>query len=77
MDEHNLLATLGRMGAGINEIMCHPGLADSATASRYPWGYHWDDETSALRSSAVRRVVEDYGIILSNFHNAWSVDQDI
>ena len=71
MDEASLMATLQSLGLGVNEVMCHPGISDAATAERYQWGYSWDDGLAALQSDAVRRFVDDNDIRLASFKDAW------
>jgi len=71
MNESNLLATLNCLEPEVNEIMMHPGFHDAATAARYPWGYHWQDEYEALISPRVRRYIEEQQIRLANFADAW------
>lgn len=71
MNEYNLTKTLDSLRPGVNEIMCHPGFIDPATSARYQWGYHWDDETSALCSESIRRIVEDRNIRLASFTDAF------
>lgn len=71
MDEAHLTAILKSLRPSVNEIMCHPGLADAETKARYNWGYRWDDEHSALVSPAIRRIVETRGIRLASFGEAW------
>jgi len=71
MNETSLLATLGCLKPGVNEIMMHPGFLDAETAARYDWGYHWDDEYAALVSPSVRSFVEERGIRLASFADAW------
>jgi predicted glycoside hydrolase/deacetylase ChbG (UPF0249 family) len=71
MNEASLLATLGCLKSGVNEIMMHPGFSDSETAARYDWGYHWDDEYAALVSPSVRSFVEERGVRLASFADAW------
>lgn len=72
MDEANLMAALQSLGPGVNEVMCHPGISDSATVERYQWGYSWDDELAALQSESVRRFIDDNDIRLASFRDAWS-----
>lgn len=71
MHEANLRLTLDRLGCGINEIMCHPGFGDSETEAKYHWGYSWDDEAAGLHSDAIRQLIDDRGIRLSNFNDAF------
>ena len=72
MNETNLMTVLRDLRPGVNEIMCHPGISDPATAERYPWGYSWDDELAALTSDSIRRFVESNDIRLCSFADAWS-----
>lgn len=72
MNDANLMATLDRLGPGVNEIMCHPGISDLATAERYEgWGYSWDDELAALTSERVRDYIQANDIRLRSFGDAW------
>jgi chitin disaccharide deacetylase len=71
MNETNILRVLMRLKGGINELMCHPGFSDAATQARYPWRYHWEEETVALTSSRVQAYVHDHKIRLASFRNAW------
>ena len=71
MNETNLLRVLQRLKNGVNEIMCHPGFSDPLTRARYPWRYHWDEETAALTSAGIRTYVQDHEIRISNFRDAW------
>jgi hopanoid biosynthesis associated protein HpnK len=71
LDEASLLAILDRLAPGVNELMCHPGCGDPATAERYQWGYHWDEEAAALCAERVGAVVQERGIRLCSFAEAW------
>ena len=67
-----LCAILSRLGDGVHEIMCHPGFETPALRHRYAaWGYTWESEAVALRSAAVRELVERRGIHLRSFAHAW------
>jgi len=80
MSEANLMATLNRLQPGVNEIMCHPGMTFVGPGHHVPgrqeryvrWGYSWDDELAALTSEPVRRYIEDSGIRLTSFADAWA-----
>jgi len=80
MSEANLMATLNRLQPGVNEIMCHPGMTFVGPGHHVPgrqeryarWGYSWDDELAALTSEPVRRCIEDSGIRLTSFADAWA-----
>ena len=71
MNEANLADTLGRLRPGVNEIMCHPGISYPETASRYAWGYSWDEELAALTSDSVKTFIEENDIRLASFADAW------
>jgi hopanoid biosynthesis associated protein HpnK len=71
LDEPALLAIVARLAPGVNELMCHPGDSDPATAARYPWGYHWEQEAAALCAEPVREALRERGVRLSNFAEAW------
>jgi len=71
LKEQGLLHILERLGPGVNELMCHPGFGDPATASRYRWGYEWEEETTALCAERVRQAVQERGVRLCHFAQAW------
>jgi chitin disaccharide deacetylase len=71
MNETNLRQAMERLKVGVNEIMCHPGFSDPPLRARYPWHYHWDEETAALTSAKIRAYVDDHDIRLANFRDAW------
>jgi chitin disaccharide deacetylase len=71
LDTQVLCAILSRLDHGVHEIMCHPGFETPALRHRYPWGYTWESEAVALRSFAVKELVERRGIGLRSFAEAW------
>ncbi len=71
MNSATLRRILDGLGPGVNEVMCHPGFADSTTAARYPWNYHWDEEAAALQSAEVLSLVRERGIRLASFAEAF------
>jgi len=71
LDEAALLPILARLGRGVNELMSHPGFSDEALRRKYLWGYRWDAEAAALQSPAARQMVEERGIRLAHFGQAW------
>jgi predicted glycoside hydrolase/deacetylase ChbG (UPF0249 family) len=71
LDTQVLCAILSRLDHGVHEIMCHPGFETPALRHRYPWGYTWESEAVALRSFAVKGLVERRGIGLRSFAEAW------
>jgi len=72
LDDGKLAQILGCLGPGVNELMCHPGFGDPETGERYPWGYQWDKEAAALCSAHISRRVEELGVRLAAFGQAWS-----
>lgn len=71
LDAAALLQVLARAGAGVTEVMSHPGYSDHALRQKYRWGYAWDSEAQALQSTAARRMVESRHIRLAHFGQAW------
>jgi len=71
LDEAALLPILARLGRGVNELMAHPGFSDEVLRRKYLWGYRWDEEARALQSSEAREIVEERGIRLAHFGEAW------
>ncbi len=52
---------------GTTELVCHPGIDDSALTAEYDWGYGWDRETEALCDGRVKEALHAQGIHLSPF----------
>lgn len=52
--------------SGVCEIMCHPG-TPPVDSSKDHWGYHWDDELSALTSPKIRALLSQRGISVTSF----------
>jgi hopanoid biosynthesis associated protein HpnK len=75
LNEAALLHILHHVSPGVNEIMAHPGISDAELRRRYQWGYDWDNEAAALQSPTVRHLVEQRGIRLAHFGNAWSSEE--
>ena len=71
LDTRSLCAILSQLGHSVHEIMCHPGLETPALRHRYAWGYAWETEACALRSAAVKELVERRRIGLRSFAEAW------
>jgi len=71
MIEANLQHVLEGLEYGVNELMCHPGFSDPQTRARYPWQYRWDEEAAALMSGDIRAYIDNNGIRLTNFGDAW------
>jgi chitin disaccharide deacetylase len=51
---------------GICELMCHPGLDDPNSPYRH-WGYHWQDELSALVDPEIADFLRQKGIGLVSY----------
>ena len=47
--------------------MVHPGSNSSILSKLYNWGYHWQDELSAMTSDNVRRYISQHNIELINY----------
>ncbi len=68
LTEDALLRLIDRVPAtGVTEILCHPGIDNRALEERYGWGYDWLTELKAVTSEAVKRRVEERGIMLTTF----------
>jgi predicted glycoside hydrolase/deacetylase ChbG (UPF0249 family) len=61
------LETLARMGAPTAELCAHPGVADDPPRSRYRWGYHWQDELSALTDPALPAKIAAHDFVLGTY----------
>ena len=61
------LREAGRGAGEVAELVCHPGLGGRALATRYDWGYDWDEETAALCAPGLREVLRDRGFELTSF----------
>lgn len=70
LDLAAMAGALGRLaatGAPSAELATHPGLRDDPDLARYRWGYTWGEEYDALRSPAVRALVDELGFTLGTF----------
>lgn len=70
--ESAVLQAIGQSIRGINELMCHPGFSDPQTSGRYKWGYTWDAEVEALCAEKVLSAVQERGVVMSSFADAWN-----
>ena len=52
---------------GTTELVCHPGIDDSALAAEYDWGYGWDRETAALCDERVKKDLQRSKVTLTPF----------
>lgn len=52
---------------GVSEIMVHPGKNTEALEQLFPWGYHWQEEMSALKSEEIAELIRRQQIRLIHF----------
>ena len=57
-------------GAGLTEIVCHPGTDNQALSQAFDWGYDWQGELSALCSPDARTALENETITLTTWRGA-------
>jgi predicted glycoside hydrolase/deacetylase ChbG (UPF0249 family) len=69
LGEQRLLEILEGLPAGTSELVCHPGSADAEVDATYGWHFHWDDETRALTSPAVRDILHRRAIRLIGYRD--------
>lgn len=62
MTEERVLALLPHLPDGLSELYCHPAVRAGAIP-----GYRHEDELAALLSPAVRRRVDELGVVLTSF----------
>jgi len=69
LSKENLINVLDHLPAnGTCELMCHPGLDDSA--ARYShWGYRWQEERDALMDGEIRNYLEAKHIRLISYND--------
>ena len=69
LGETELLSILKQVSSlsGTHEIMTHPGISNDVLSKHYNWGYHWQDELSAMTSDNVRRYISQHNIELINY----------
>ena len=69
LGETELLSILEQVSSlsGAHEIMTHPGISNEVLRKQYNWGYHWQDELSAMTSDNVRRYISQHNIELINY----------
>jgi len=67
LDKKNLQTLLQSLpDSGTCELMCHPGLDDPNSRYRH-WGYHWQDELSALIDPEIADFLRQKGIQLVSY----------
>jgi predicted glycoside hydrolase/deacetylase ChbG (UPF0249 family) len=62
-----LAAVFAKVGQGVSELVCHPGIGDRELAAAYPWGYGWEAETAALCDPGLPDLLKARGIDLTSF----------
>ena len=69
LDRRNLRATIDTLpGAGVCELMCHPGEEDG----RDPWGYHRGAELEALIDPEIAALLAERGVSRISFRDLQS-----
>jgi predicted glycoside hydrolase/deacetylase ChbG (UPF0249 family) len=68
-DADSLAQTFADVDGGLTEICCHPG-ADDGIADRFPWGYRWEQELSALTSPQVASAVAQNRVALTTYRDS-------
>jgi len=69
LNEQNLRIVLERLPAGRTvELMCHPGLEDPRSQYGH-WGYAWAEETAALTSPTIRKLIGAHGVRLIGYRD--------
>lgn len=68
MHKDKLLYIIKNIHPGISEILCHPGIQDAETLTKYGhWGYEWEKELESLIFSDTAALSRGYGIGLASF----------
>jgi hopanoid biosynthesis associated protein HpnK len=62
VSEEYLLAVLGDLSPGVNEIYCHAAILDDEARRWRPPDYESERELAALTSPRVRRAIEEAGV---------------
>lgn len=52
---------------GVHEIMCHPGASNAILSEQFDWGYHWEEELSALTDPFMKEFIDGYGMELIHY----------
>jgi len=73
-DSVSLARTVSSLGQGVTEVCCHPG-ADDSISERFPWGYHWERELSALTSEELASAVRICSAELTSYREVVSRKQ--
>ncbi|NNG00666.1 MAG: ChbG/HpnK family deacetylase [Desulfobacteraceae bacterium] len=64
MDESTLATLITHCRQGTNELIFHPG---HDASHLYDWGYNWEQELRAAKSSRIRRLIGEQDIILTDY----------
>jgi len=68
LTESDLSTIIADLRKGRTELVVHPGISTEALRSKYPaWHFDWSGELSATVSERVRQLLNDEGILLTNF----------
>jgi chitin disaccharide deacetylase len=71
LNQVSLSQVIHQLDEGVNELMCHPGFGDPETQKRYPWRNQWDEETAALCSDTIKKLIIEKKVRLASFREAW------
>jgi chitin disaccharide deacetylase len=53
---------------GLTELVCHPGVGESALAAAYDWGYGWEGESAALYEMRMATMTLELKLFSSLLH---------
>lgn len=67
----NLLYQIDNLEPGVSELMCHPGHVDDTLQAESGYARERGEELSILTHPRVRKAVEQSGIRLATYRNAW------
>ncbi len=68
----NLLYRISNLEPGVSELMCHPGHVDETLRAESGYARERAEELSILTHPEVRKAVEQSGIRLATYRNAWN-----
>ena len=70
LGEETLANLITGLGAGVFELVAHPGVTTPGLCARYPWNFEWSQELAALTSPRISEALRSSGVRLTRFSEA-------
>lgn len=74
LTKEDIRYSLKTIAPGITEFICHPGIHDEKLKDYQHWHYHWEEETEALTSQALKDLMQDSDMEITSFRESASLN---